>query len=204
MPFKSKAQRRFMYAKHPKIAKRWERHTPEGDLPEKVSSESFENKIERLLGQPIDISISNNGLTNAVKKMRGVIRDLIESEYRVSIDEVEIPINKAIKMGKYNDNHIGLDNIKSTNYNLVEDPGYSIGWAYGDADGNLRRYLDKKLNRLHKNKGYVVNSESYDKYIIESIVEYLHKLESSGKVVGLHDWVIKPSLTHDQIIIRPR
>jgi hypothetical protein len=37
MPFVSDAQRRFMYAKHPRIAKRWEAHTPKGkDLPERV------------------------------------------------------------------------------------------------------------------------------------------------------------------------
>jgi len=36
MPFESEAQRRYMYAKHPEIAKRWEKHTPKGkDLPEK-------------------------------------------------------------------------------------------------------------------------------------------------------------------------
>ena len=36
MPFKSKAQRRFMYAKHPKIAKRWSKKYGKGkNLPEK-------------------------------------------------------------------------------------------------------------------------------------------------------------------------
>lgn len=34
MPFKSQAQRGFMYAKHPEIAKRWEKETPKGKLPE--------------------------------------------------------------------------------------------------------------------------------------------------------------------------
>jgi len=35
MPFESQAQRRFMYAKHPEMAKRWEAHTPKGKkLPE--------------------------------------------------------------------------------------------------------------------------------------------------------------------------
>lgn len=35
-PFQSESQRRFMYAKHPKIAKRWSAHTPKGkSLPEK-------------------------------------------------------------------------------------------------------------------------------------------------------------------------
>lgn len=37
MPFKSKAQRRWMFANHPKMAKRWADHTPKGeDLPEYV------------------------------------------------------------------------------------------------------------------------------------------------------------------------
>jgi len=38
MPFKSDAQRRWMYANHPAMAKRWQKETPKGDLPEKVSS----------------------------------------------------------------------------------------------------------------------------------------------------------------------
>lgn len=37
MPFKSEAQRRWMHANHPEMAKRWEKHTPKGKkLPEKV------------------------------------------------------------------------------------------------------------------------------------------------------------------------
>ncbi len=36
MPFTSKAQRRFMYAKHPKLAKEFEAKTPKGKkLPER-------------------------------------------------------------------------------------------------------------------------------------------------------------------------
>jgi hypothetical protein len=39
MPFQSEAQRRFMYAKHPGIAKRWQEHTPKGkQLPEKKAA----------------------------------------------------------------------------------------------------------------------------------------------------------------------
>lgn len=41
MPFKSKSQMRFMYAKHPKIAARWEKETAnEKDLPEKKKKKS--------------------------------------------------------------------------------------------------------------------------------------------------------------------
>jgi hypothetical protein len=36
MPFKSDAQRRWMYANEPAMAKRWQRETPKGDLPKRV------------------------------------------------------------------------------------------------------------------------------------------------------------------------
>jgi hypothetical protein len=37
MPFKSQAQRRYMYSQHPKLAKKFERHTPKGKrLPQHV------------------------------------------------------------------------------------------------------------------------------------------------------------------------
>ncbi len=37
MPFKSKAQRKYLYAKHPDIAARWEKETPKGKkLPKHV------------------------------------------------------------------------------------------------------------------------------------------------------------------------
>lgn len=41
MPFKSEAQRKFMYAKHPKMAKEWEDKTPKGKkLPKKVTKKA--------------------------------------------------------------------------------------------------------------------------------------------------------------------
>ena len=37
MPFKSEAQKRYLYANHPEMAKRWEAHTPDSaSLPEHV------------------------------------------------------------------------------------------------------------------------------------------------------------------------
>lgn len=44
MPFKSQAQRRFMYAKEPAMAKRWEQETPKGKLPERVSQKPAPKK----------------------------------------------------------------------------------------------------------------------------------------------------------------
>lgn len=39
MPFKSDAQRAYMYEKHPKIAKKWrKKYGPQKDLPKKIKS----------------------------------------------------------------------------------------------------------------------------------------------------------------------
>ena len=37
MPFKSMSQRAWMYANEPTMAKKWQKHTPKGKLPRKVS-----------------------------------------------------------------------------------------------------------------------------------------------------------------------
>lgn len=51
MPFKSKAQRRKLYATNPKLAKEFEAKTPKGTkLPEKVTKESFIQLIDDALG----------------------------------------------------------------------------------------------------------------------------------------------------------
>ena len=45
MPFKSKAQMRYLYAKHPEIAKRWSEHTPDAKaLPEKKKTIKIVNR----------------------------------------------------------------------------------------------------------------------------------------------------------------
>ena len=48
MPFKSKAQRAWMYAHDPSMAKEWEAHTPKGTkLPEKVSGKKKKTAAKR-------------------------------------------------------------------------------------------------------------------------------------------------------------
>jgi hypothetical protein len=45
MPFKSQAQRKFMYANHPEMAKEFEAHTPKGKkLPEHVKKSKAKAK----------------------------------------------------------------------------------------------------------------------------------------------------------------
>jgi len=49
MPFKSDAQRRFMYAKHPEIAKEFSEHTPKGaDLPEHVKRKAKKKALRKI------------------------------------------------------------------------------------------------------------------------------------------------------------
>lgn len=38
MPMKSQAQRKFLWAKHPEVAREFEAKTPKGKLPAKVSA----------------------------------------------------------------------------------------------------------------------------------------------------------------------
>lgn len=46
MPFQSQAQRRFMYAKHPEIAKRWSAEYPnQGALPQHVGRDQVAHKL---------------------------------------------------------------------------------------------------------------------------------------------------------------
>jgi hypothetical protein len=51
MPFVSKAQRAFMYAKHPEIAKEFEEKTAEKELPEKIRA-SPTRKYKKLNAPP--------------------------------------------------------------------------------------------------------------------------------------------------------
>jgi len=48
VPFKSEAQKGWMYANHPKMAKQWQEHTPEGKkLPAKVKAKKSKVKDKK-------------------------------------------------------------------------------------------------------------------------------------------------------------
>lgn len=48
MPFRSKAQRRYLYATHPELAKEFEAATPKGKkLPEKVSKKKKRKRSKK-------------------------------------------------------------------------------------------------------------------------------------------------------------
>ncbi len=98
MPFKSDAQRRFMYAKHPRIAARWQKETPNKDLPEKVGGLLCDNggaMLSELLyaarSKPVSIKNAACGITLPKRKPvtdkdRVVIAGLSELYKRALVD----------------------------------------------------------------------------------------------------------------------
>jgi len=66
MPFKSKAQRRWMYSQKPEMAKRWQEHTPKDiTLPDKVGEEKKEatDVVEQLYtGWQLRRALLNTGM----------------------------------------------------------------------------------------------------------------------------------------------
>lgn len=68
MPYKSDAQRKFMHAKHPDIAKRWDKEYPDQkDLPEHVKKSSVEQRL-----------ILHSAIKLASQVKQGGVMDLIE------------------------------------------------------------------------------------------------------------------------------
>lgn len=77
MPFKSEAQRRWMYANHPRMAREWSAHTPKGaELPEKVKKayqdgEEEQNKssfLEDYLKATAGHKLVDSGLSHLIRK----------------------------------------------------------------------------------------------------------------------------------------
>lgn len=58
MPFVSQAQRKWMYANEPEMAKKWEKKTPKGKkLPKKKKKKTSES-IYRCLGDIFDLMLN--------------------------------------------------------------------------------------------------------------------------------------------------
>lgn len=86
MPFESEAQRRFMFAQHPRIAKRWAKETPKGkDLPEKktdsdpeetqAKAEAEKNAAIRTLGIKVGLIKNSNVASSFFKNLVSRVKD---------------------------------------------------------------------------------------------------------------------------------
>ena len=60
MPFKSQAQRRFMYSQKSELAKKFEKNTPKNQkLPEKVNESNLIKRINTVLADDQQLSVKN-------------------------------------------------------------------------------------------------------------------------------------------------
>lgn len=67
MPFKSEAQRRWMFARKPKMAKRWAKHTPKGKkLPEKVTEDKPYSELDRQSARRLKVKMALGAVIPAI------------------------------------------------------------------------------------------------------------------------------------------
>lgn len=79
MPFKSEAQRKWMWANKPKMAKGWEKHTPDNaDLPEHVKKAMIQCftkiaiRLKKLKPVPMAVIQQQEALQAAAEKTKGL------------------------------------------------------------------------------------------------------------------------------------
>ena len=67
MPFKSQAQRKWMHANHPEMAKRWEKETPKGaKLPKKTAKKKSDGHMHKMPGGHM---MKDSEMKKGMKKM---------------------------------------------------------------------------------------------------------------------------------------
>lgn len=97
MPFKSQAQRRFMYANYPKIAKRWSKHTPkENPLPDYVN-ESLDvgPNLQFIKGKVLELNDDKISLSYKVKSQKAVELKVVYNINKHSLESTIIK-NKSV------------------------------------------------------------------------------------------------------------
>lgn len=87
MPFRSEAQRKYMYAKHPAMAKRWEEHTTSAPLPEKAPV------IKKAYDEGVAEALARFGFKQAAEEIRLKIP---KRQYH-GLDAAFKPRTKALK-----------------------------------------------------------------------------------------------------------
>ena len=175
MPFKSQAQRRFMYANYPKIAKRWSKHTPKDKkLPEHVN-ESIEvgPNLQFIKGKTLEVNNNKISLSYKVKSQKAVelkviydidkgsLESTITKNKKVSWNDIEpfIDFSYFVLRDYNNVTNKGIDKgIKSENpqdieghFGLTEED--LNGYISSDAPVRILTYFSEKRKVLGKEVG---------------------------------------------------
>ena len=132
MPFKSQAQRRFMYANYPKIAKRWSNHTPKNvKLPEHVKeslNECYNYKNIIMTDDKTEASVFFT-LTNAPGAELGLIFNLVpDADYAYGvlkskegkIEKFEDPLAAKQILQRYGLTPDNVENMGQEAYEEIE------------------------------------------------------------------------------------
>ncbi len=133
MPFKSQAQRRFMYANYPKIAKRWSKHTPKNDkLPEYVS-ECYDYKNTVMTDDKSEAVAFFKLTKSPVPAEIGMVFSMPDADYQYSI----------------------LRNLSTNMMHKFEDPNKSVKLlgSYGltphDVENEMYQQAYEQIEKQH-------------------------------------------------------
>jgi hypothetical protein len=177
MPFKSQAQRRWMYANHPEMAEEWSEHTPKGaKLPERVKHKKAENAIDPALEQAL----------NRYLEQKKNINDPYHPNYGRVLDPKKEVLKKKIleKIKKDSDESMKFDST------IPASIGSLYGGGLGLAAGTIASpksklttlilgllgaagggYAGHKISKNRKEQYNKINDSEKD----EQIAEYVNK-----------------------------
>jgi hypothetical protein len=175
MPFKSQAQRRWMYANHPEMAKEWSEHTPKGaKLPEHVKHKKADMSTEQAYIKGFMKRAAEHGLSDeqasvllkesaempeALKKalMKILKNKKVQGDMKnrlaagaigggyLGLVGGNVKANKKDEKGKYVSKNRALDQLKGI---LI---GGGLGMAAGGTTGLMRKrkvlekYMQERL-----------------------------------------------------------
>lgn len=144
MPFVSKSQQKFMFAKHPKIAKRWAEHTPDiKSLPEKVEKSAFVRTF-------VSTFLTKLGMTEEEYSKSAIAQAVIKS---ATAGPVPPAAPAAASVGALETEAKGLkalsDVLKGRLVTNIVSP-VSAGYMAGGAAAKLFRPSDVEVGNLQK------------------------------------------------------
>jgi len=189
MPFKSKAQRRWMHANEPKMANRWEDHTPKGKkLPERVKKKKSKTEsFDVVLGHALEVMCESRRMKPAVIIMnRGTSISAhhcrIVKEPKTGLDWIIVGIDP----GKYSQKIIGGYKVKF--WHQLRDffaPGDWVpggrcdetGWCEPEFDGHYNATRDYVQHRKFRKILTIIPRNVKELKWLEDPVEIAKKYE---------------------------
>lgn len=185
MPFKSEAQRRWMYANHPDMAKKWEDHTPKGKkLPEHVAKHedimrpiADFNIVEGICPQCMTRHNDSGRCMQCIKKNVSAAHDLLKTNDNPSIGK-HITRDPASRW-KTHPKREEIEEDKMADNTFVEKLDEIFG--LGEGKKNWIKDATKNKGGLHKSLG-VPEGEKIPKKAINVAAKEGGKVGKQGRL----------------------